>query len=173
MPDRSHRVNRPSDLAWLGELLSLSERKDSGYEHCIPTTFSVNLISFIGLINSAQFLGNLTGLPFTAFLSDTLGRRTALFIGSLFMCLGVGLQAAAWNVAMLIGARYTSQCSKTVSQILYLKELFIIGSWSRSLVLPERLTTPSHRAILPDTCTSHLLAFYSSCSSKAPSSGEK
>ncbi|KAF8910671.1 hypothetical protein CPB84DRAFT_1764320 [Gymnopilus junonius] len=61
----------------------------------------------LGLINSAQFLGNLTGLPFTAFLSDTLGRRTALFIGSLLMCLGVGLQAAAWNVAMLIGARYT------------------------------------------------------------------
>ncbi|PPQ69312.1 hypothetical protein CVT25_005913 [Psilocybe cyanescens] len=61
----------------------------------------------LGVINSAQFLGNLTGLPFTPFLSDILGRRAALFIGSLIMCLGVGLQAAAWSVPMLIGARYT------------------------------------------------------------------
>ncbi|KAF8149918.1 general substrate transporter [Crassisporium funariophilum] len=60
----------------------------------------------LGLINSAQFLGNLTGLPFTPFVSDIWGRRTALFFGGLIMCVGVALQAAAWSVPMFIGARY-------------------------------------------------------------------
>ncbi|KAF9563259.1 general substrate transporter [Agrocybe pediades] len=60
----------------------------------------------LGVINSAQFLGNLTGLPFTPYLSDGLGRRAALFIGSLLMLVGVAVQAAAWDVPMLIGARF-------------------------------------------------------------------
>ncbi|KAF8968146.1 general substrate transporter [Flammula alnicola] len=60
----------------------------------------------LGLINSAQFLGNLTGLPFTPFVSDILGRRTALFLGSIIMCVGIALQAASRNVPMFIGARY-------------------------------------------------------------------
>ncbi|KAF8183951.1 hypothetical protein BJ912DRAFT_539565 [Pholiota molesta] len=60
----------------------------------------------LGLINSAQFLGNLIGLPFTPFASDILGRRAALFWGSLVMCMGIGLQAAAKNVSMFIGARF-------------------------------------------------------------------
>ena len=107
---RSHLANRSSDLAWLGELLPLSEGKDSRYAvHPHNPLRKSHPFPSAGLINSAQFLGNLTGLPFTALMSDSLGRRTALFIGSLLMCLGVGLQAAAWNVAMLIGARYTSQ----------------------------------------------------------------
>ncbi|KDR76241.1 hypothetical protein GALMADRAFT_225930 [Galerina marginata CBS 339.88] len=61
----------------------------------------------LGVINSAQFLGNLSVLPFTPFVSDSLGRRSALFFGSVIMCLGVALQAAAWSVPMLIGARFT------------------------------------------------------------------
>ncbi|KAF8968145.1 general substrate transporter [Flammula alnicola] len=61
----------------------------------------------LGLLNSAQFIGNLSSLPFTPFVSDTFGRRAALFVGGLIMCLGVALQAAAWSVPMFIGARFT------------------------------------------------------------------
>ena len=65
-----------------------------------------------GLLTSAQFIGNFTGLPFTPFASDLYGRRAALFFGSVIMLVGVGLQAAAWSVPMFIGARY---CSKYTS----------------------------------------------------------
>ncbi|PFH52987.1 hypothetical protein AMATHDRAFT_73803 [Amanita thiersii Skay4041] len=61
--------------------------------------------SILGLINSAQNLGCLVGLPFTPLVSDTLGRRAALFTGSLIMLAGVALQAASLSVEMLIAAR--------------------------------------------------------------------
>ncbi|KAJ7104145.1 general substrate transporter [Mycena belliarum] len=59
----------------------------------------------LGVINSAQSIGGLVGLPFTPYASDILGRRVALFLGSLIMLGGVALQISAWNVAMLIAAR--------------------------------------------------------------------
>ncbi|KAJ2917422.1 hypothetical protein MD484_g2970, partial [Candolleomyces efflorescens] len=61
----------------------------------------------LGIIGSAQFLGNLGGLPFSPFVSDLFGRRAALFIGGLIMLAGVAVQSASWNVGMLIGARVT------------------------------------------------------------------
>ncbi|KAF9475387.1 general substrate transporter [Pholiota conissans] len=60
----------------------------------------------LGLIISAQFLGNLSFLPAAPYLSDILGRRMALCIGSIIMCIGVGLQTSALNIPMFIGARY-------------------------------------------------------------------
>ncbi|KAF7327815.1 Hexose transporterarabidopsis thliana mutm-like protein-1 [Mycena kentingensis (nom. inval.)] len=59
----------------------------------------------LGLINSAQSIGGLAGLPMTPFASDYLGRRMALFFGSVIMLAGVALQLSAWNVTVLIGAR--------------------------------------------------------------------
>ncbi|KAJ6576457.1 general substrate transporter [Mycena vulgaris] len=59
----------------------------------------------LGVINSAQSLGGLVGLPFTPYASDLLGRRAALFLGSLIMLAGVALQISAWNVVVLIAAR--------------------------------------------------------------------
>lgn len=59
----------------------------------------------LGFINSAQFIGNLCGLPIAPFVSDIFGRRAGLFLGSLIMFAGVGLQAGSANVATLIGAR--------------------------------------------------------------------
>jgi len=60
----------------------------------------------LGVLNSAQFIGNIIGLPATPFISDIFGRRAALFFGGLIMCVGVALQAAANSVAMFIGARF-------------------------------------------------------------------
>lgn len=62
----------------------------------------------LGLIISAQFLGNLTGLPVAPYISDIFGHRVALFFGSIIMCIGVALQTSALNVPMFIGARYCS-----------------------------------------------------------------
>lgn len=62
----------------------------------------------LGLINSAQNIGALVGLPFTPFASDHLGRRGALFMGSLIMLAGVVIQFFAFNVKMFIAARVVS-----------------------------------------------------------------
>ncbi|KAJ7035074.1 general substrate transporter [Mycena alexandri] len=61
----------------------------------------------LGVINSAQSIGGLVGLPFTPYdyASDMLGRRAALFLGSLIMLAGVALQISAWSVAVFICAR--------------------------------------------------------------------
>ncbi|KAJ7475863.1 general substrate transporter [Mycena latifolia] len=59
----------------------------------------------LGVINSAQSIGGLVGLPFTPYASDMLGRRAALFLGSLIMLAGVALQISAWTVTVLICAR--------------------------------------------------------------------
>ncbi|KDQ59238.1 hypothetical protein JAAARDRAFT_57164 [Jaapia argillacea MUCL 33604] len=59
----------------------------------------------LGLINSAQNIGSLIGLPFTPFSSDILGRRATLFIGAIVMLGGVATQFAANGIDMLIGAR--------------------------------------------------------------------
>ncbi|ETW83040.1 MFS sugar transporter [Heterobasidion irregulare TC 32-1] len=59
----------------------------------------------LGLINSAQMIGGLVGLPFTPFCSDKFGRRATLFIGSLFMLGGVAMQSTANTVGRFVGAR--------------------------------------------------------------------
>ncbi|KAJ7707692.1 general substrate transporter [Mycena rosella] len=59
----------------------------------------------LGVINSAQSIGGLVGLPFTPYASDMLGRRAALFLGSVIMLAGVALQISAWSVPVLISAR--------------------------------------------------------------------
>ncbi|KAI5122310.1 hypothetical protein M0805_002386 [Coniferiporia weirii] len=60
----------------------------------------------LGLISAAQNVGSLIAMPLTPLASDSLGRRTALFIGSLLMVSGVALQCAARTVAMFVGSRF-------------------------------------------------------------------
>ena len=47
-------------------------------------------------------------MPFTPLASDRLGRRAALFLGSVIMLGGVALQSSATTVAMFVGARFVS-----------------------------------------------------------------
>lgn len=49
------------------------------------------------------------GMPIAPILSDTLGRRAALFIGSCIICAGVLLQCLSKTIAMFIGARFVSE----------------------------------------------------------------
>ena len=44
-------------------------------------------------------------MPFTPIISDSLGRRPTLFIGSLVMLAGVALQTAATSIGVFIGSR--------------------------------------------------------------------
>ncbi|KAK7676718.1 hypothetical protein QCA50_020294 [Cerrena zonata] len=60
----------------------------------------------LGLLNAIQNIGSLAGYPFAPYLSDGLGRRPAIWIGSTIMIVAVALQAAAQNWSMFIGARF-------------------------------------------------------------------
>ncbi|KAF9468077.1 general substrate transporter [Collybia nuda] len=59
----------------------------------------------LGLINAAQNIGCLVGLPISPFLSDGLGRRPTLFLGSLIMLAGIAIQTAATSVQIFVAAR--------------------------------------------------------------------
>ena len=56
-----------------------------------------------------KILSLLQGIPFAPLLSDHFGRRATLFIGSVIMLVGVGVQTAANSVTMFITARVTSR----------------------------------------------------------------
>jgi len=60
----------------------------------------------LGLFNAIQSIGGIAGLPFAPYLSDYLGRRMTIFIGSILMLIGVAIQTAAQNFSMFIGCRF-------------------------------------------------------------------
>ncbi|KAJ3913875.1 hypothetical protein F5877DRAFT_92996 [Lentinula edodes] len=59
----------------------------------------------LGLVNCAQNIGGLIGLPITPFASDNLGRRLTLIVGSIIMLGGVALQFSSTTIQMFIAAR--------------------------------------------------------------------
>ncbi|CAO3690688.1 unnamed protein product [Umbelopsis ramanniana] len=62
--------------------------------------------SQLGLLNAIQQVGGICALAFAFQLTDRLGRRWAIMIGSLIVLLGVGLQGGSTHVEMFIGARF-------------------------------------------------------------------
>ncbi|KAF8887524.1 general substrate transporter [Infundibulicybe gibba] len=60
----------------------------------------------LGLLNAIQSIGSLVALPIAPYLSDGLGRRSAIFIGALIMCCATAIQTASQSVGMFIGARF-------------------------------------------------------------------
>ncbi|KZS92517.1 general substrate transporter [Sistotremastrum niveocremeum HHB9708] len=59
----------------------------------------------IGFMTSAQNIGALLALPIAPFISDGLGRRRALFVGSTIMLAGVAMQSTTTGVPEFIAAR--------------------------------------------------------------------
>ncbi len=53
-----------------------------------------------------QTIGAVASLPIAPLLTDRLGRRHPVAIGSLFCLLGVGLQSGAINAGMFIAGRF-------------------------------------------------------------------
>jgi len=60
----------------------------------------------LGLLNAIQNIGSLAAYPFAPYMSDGIGRKKTIWIGSTIMLVAVALQTAAQNWGMFIGARF-------------------------------------------------------------------
>lgn len=79
-----------------------------------------------GMMVAAQTFGALIGLPFAPWLSDGLGRRRTLCLGSAIMCGGVILQALASGTVHFVASRMlvgVGLCLATNSAPLLVTEL--------------------------------------------------
>lgn len=80
-----------------------------------------------GLNTASVFIGGVLGPIFSGVIADKLGRRPAIFHGSVITLIGVLLQTAAQNVAMFVVARIILGFGTAVSGIaggVYLSETF-------------------------------------------------
>jgi MFS family permease len=80
-----------------------------------------------GLNTASVFIGTVLGTFVAGIATDTLGRRPALFWGSVVTLIGVILQTAAQDVAMLVVARIVLGGGTAVSGVaggVYLSETF-------------------------------------------------
>ncbi|KAG2367842.1 general substrate transporter [Suillus spraguei] len=59
----------------------------------------------LGVINSAQSIGALCGIPLTPYVADLLGRRATMFFGATIVVAGILTQALSTTVQVFIGAR--------------------------------------------------------------------
>lgn len=80
-----------------------------------------------GLNTSSVFIGGFLGSLVPGVMADRLGRRPALFWGSIIALVGVLLQTAAQNIAMFAVARMILGFGSSVSGVagaVYLSETF-------------------------------------------------
>ncbi|EKM79799.1 hypothetical protein AGABI1DRAFT_56992 [Agaricus bisporus var. burnettii JB137-S8] len=93
--------------------------------------------TLLGLMSSMYSLGAIVSLPFVVMVSDGLGRRSAILLGSVIMILGAGLQAGAKNFAMFVIARLIIgfgipfaivAASSLLGELSHPKERAILGS---------------------------------------------
>lgn len=89
----------------------------------------------LGLINSAEAIGALSGIPFSPYVSDLLGRRATMFIGAALALAGVLTQALSTTVQVFIGARV-------------LIGLGVAFSINAAPLLISELSYPTHRGKL-------------------------
>ncbi|KAG9964146.1 putative hexose transporter, partial [Aureobasidium melanogenum] len=91
--------------------------------------------SILGLFNASMSLGSLIGLFFVPYIIDLFGRRSGILIGSVIMCLGVGLQSGAANFGMFVAARL----------LIGFGDCIVLGS---APLLITELAPPQDRAVL-------------------------
>lgn len=80
-----------------------------------------------GLNTASVFIGGFFGPIFSGVISDRLGRRPAIFWGSVITLIGVLLQTAAQDIAMFVVARIVLGFGSALSGIaggVYLSETF-------------------------------------------------
>jgi MFS family permease len=80
-----------------------------------------------GLNTASVFIGGFFGPIFSGVISDRLGRRPAIFWGSVITLVGVLLQTAAQDIAMFVVARIVLGFGSALSGIaggVYLSETF-------------------------------------------------
>ena len=82
----------------------------SGGKLGLLNAIQVSLAFFLTLICTCsltviQNIGALAGYPFAPYASDGLGRRGAIFFGSVIMVIATALQTASTSIGMFIGSR--------------------------------------------------------------------
>ncbi|KAK6082426.1 Lactose permease 29 [Seiridium cupressi] len=91
----------------------------------------------LGLLNAMYSLGGLMAIPFVPSISQLLGRRWTIAVGSLIMFLGAGLQAGAQNQDMFLASRWVLgfgipfaivNASSLIGELSYEKERPIMTS---------------------------------------------
>lgn len=90
--------------------------------------------AWLGFISAIQSLGAILGLPLQAWAANRYGRKPCIWIGYIFITLGVGLQVGARNPAMFIVSR-----------------LFMghAGAWFQAaMILITEIAYPTHRSKL-------------------------
>ena len=83
--------------------------------------------AILGLQTASVFIGSGLAAPISGVVSDRLGRRPAIFWGSIVTIIGVVLQAAAQNTAMFTVARIILGAGTTITGVggvVYLTETF-------------------------------------------------
>ncbi|KAF5025495.1 hypothetical protein F66182_2400 [Fusarium sp. NRRL 66182] len=61
--------------------------------------------AWLGFVSGAQTIGSVLGYPLVAWSSNRYGRKPTIFMGYLWLFLGVGLQTGAVNIPMYVVAR--------------------------------------------------------------------
>ncbi|KAK8186015.1 general substrate transporter [Phyllosticta citribraziliensis] len=112
------------DSSMVNGLLALDQFKEY-FDH--PTG------TIVGLFSSILFLGGVLAQPIVPYLADFFGRRMAIFSGAVVMILGVGLQAASFNLHMFIAGRFLVGFGVAIAHVA-------------SPLLIAELVHPQHRA---------------------------
>ncbi|KAK7029379.1 hypothetical protein VNI00_014633 [Paramarasmius palmivorus] len=93
--------------------------------------------ALLGLMSAIYSLGAIIVLPAVPWVSDHLGRRWAIILGSIIMMMGAAIQAAAQNFAMFVCGRLLLGCgipfaivaaSSLIGELSHPKERAILGS---------------------------------------------
>ncbi|EJD51331.1 general substrate transporter [Auricularia subglabra TFB-10046 SS5] len=105
------------------------------------TAFNHPTGSRLGLLGAIQNIGGLAGLPFAPYVTDKLGRRAGILLGSIIMIIGTVLQTASQSVGMFIGARFLLGFGLTFAT-------------NAAPLLITEIAYPTHRAKLTSTYNS-------------------
>ncbi|KAL9713178.1 hypothetical protein Ac2012v2_004419 [Leucoagaricus gongylophorus] len=93
--------------------------------------------TLLGLMSAMYSLGAILSLPFVPILSDGLGRRGAIILGSIIMMIGAIIQTCSKNFAMFVISRFILGlgiplaivgATALIGELSYPKERAILGS---------------------------------------------
>ncbi|RDB20183.1 Lactose permease [Hypsizygus marmoreus] len=101
------------------------------------TFFNSPRSTLLGLISAMYSLGAIVVLPLVPLVTDGLGRRNAILLGSIIMIIGAALQTAAQNYAMFVVSRLIIglgipfaivAASSLIGELSHPKERAVLGS---------------------------------------------